>query len=173
MSSGGVNSRPPGSAGRATKHYGSKDGEGRSKQSVFESQHALEQENRRLSKEIRTRTPQEYCPVEMDTCFCHWNQLSVDHSRTIRVNIIGWIIREICKEGSFTKVPSQICSLRNLDMERLQREAVSLREQIQEEQRRRRSRVSDLQEQLQRLEGKDETEKGLYLCILIYGGKSK
>ncbi|CAL1149963.1 unnamed protein product [Cladocopium goreaui] len=98
MSSGGVNSRPPGSAGRATKHYGSKDGEGRSKQSVFESQHALEQENRRLSKEIRTR---------------------------------------------------------NLDMERLQREAVSLREQIQEEQRRRRSRVSDLQEQLQRLEGQN------------------
>ena len=63
-------------------------------------------------------------------------------------------------------------------MERLQREAVSLREQIQEEQRRRRSRVSDLQEQLQRLEGKDETEKGLYnslhityeipMCIYIY-----
>ena len=53
-------------------------------------------------------------------------------------------------------------------MERLQREAVSLREQIQEEQRRRRSRVSDLQEQLQRLEGKDETEKGLYLSISVY-----
>eukprot|EP00434_Breviolum_minutum_P002431 symbB.v1.2.002148.t1/scaffold116.1/size325063/5 len=40
-------------------------------------------------------------------------------------------------------------------MERLQREAVSLREQIQEEQRRRSSRVLDLQEQLRGIEGQN------------------
>eukprot|EP00438_Fugacium_kawagutii_P024185 Skav213507 [mRNA] locus=scaffold656:13431:16169:+ [translate_table: standard] len=68
-----------------------------------ESQYVLEQENRRLSEEIRTRTPR----------------------------------------------------ASTLDMERLQREAASLREQIQEEQRRRQSRVSDLQEQLHRLEGQN------------------
>lgn len=43
--------------------------------------------------------------------------------------------------------------LRTLDMERLQREADSLREQIRDEQRRRQSRVSDLSEQLRGVEG--------------------
>ena len=46
-----------------------------------------------------------------------------------------------------------VATERTLDMERLQREAVSLREQIQEEQRRRSSRVLDLQEQLRGIEG--------------------
>lgn len=45
-------------------------------------------------------------------------------------------------------------------MERLQREAVSLREQIQEEQRRRSSRVLDLQEQLRGIEGLHQNKLG-------------
>ena len=63
------------------------------------------------------------------------------------------LLEKFSLPNSLSFLSVQPSTERTLDMERLQREAVSLREQIQEEQRRRSSRVLDLQEQLRGIEG--------------------